>query len=79
MTAWEALARKRTGGVIWDFPVEFNNVRILMPVPIARDQKVTLEVSLDFSHHFQVDPFLLKAQVADFSMCKLNVAPGFAE
>ena len=54
VTAWEALAKEHEADSIWELPVEFNDVKILMPVPLEKGQKVVLEVRIDFSHRFQV-------------------------
>lgn len=53
VTAWEALAKQHEADSIWDLPVEFNDVKMLMPVPFEKGQKVTLEVRIDFKNHFQ--------------------------
>ena len=53
VTAWEALAKKHDADSIWEFPVEFLDVQILMPVPVQPDQQIILGVAFNFSNGFQ--------------------------
>ncbi len=53
VAAWECLAKQHASNM-WDFPVVFEEMLVLAPVRAERGDSVTLSVSIDKSHRFQV-------------------------